>query len=135
MLVARAGRRHPTDDRSHAIKIIDTSVDRAVVIDRFASRGARSVPIGHGSGECHVYALHFEPGGEIGPHEAGFDQLFVVAEGEGWGAGPDGVREALSTGDTMVFRRGEVHSKGSETGMRAIMIQISALEGEATGPA
>ena len=110
------------------MKIIDTSASEATPIERFESRGAASVALGSGSGACHVYAIHIEPGGEIGPHEAGFDQLWIAVEGEGWGAGADGERQALPNGGAMVFRRGEVHSKGSDTGMKAIMIQMSTLD-------
>ena len=31
--------------------------------------------------------MHFLPGGLIGPHEAGFGQLFVALDGSGWVAG------------------------------------------------
>jgi len=109
------------------MRVLETGRDAAERIERFESHGAWSVELGAGSGESHVYAVHFEAGGEIGAHEAGFDQLFVVVEGSGWGAGADGVRMTLALGQAAFFARGEVHSKGSERGMKAIMIQARAL--------
>jgi quercetin dioxygenase-like cupin family protein len=88
---------------------------------------ASSVKILEGSGEAHVYVLRFAPGGEIGPHEAGFGQLFVALSGSGWVAGADGQRVGLAAGEAALFPRGEVHSKGSETGMTALMVQVRDL--------
>ena len=84
--------------------------------------------MGHGSGDAHVYTVHFDPGGEIGRHEAGFDQLFIVIEGSGWASGGDGVRHPLETGEAARFQRGEVHAKGSDEGMTALMVQVTSLE-------
>jgi quercetin dioxygenase-like cupin family protein len=83
--------------------------------------------VAEGSGEAHAYVLYFEPGGEIGPHEAGFGQLFFAVSGSGWVAGEDGVRRALDDGDAALFARGERHSKGSENGLTALMIQVRDL--------
>lgn len=110
------------------IQLIDYSADKSVRIDRFSSSGASSVELAHGSGESHAYAVHFIPGGEIGPHPAGFDQLFVVLQGSGWVAGTDGVRHAVGLGCGAFIPTGEVHSKGSDTGMVAIMVQSTAFE-------
>ena len=109
------------------MQIIETGRPGAEKIERFESRGAWSRKLGAGSGESHVYAIHFDAAGEIGPHEAGFDQLLVVMEGSGWGAGPDGKRLPIRPGQAALFRRGELHSKGSEAGMTAIMVQIHSL--------
>jgi quercetin dioxygenase-like cupin family protein len=109
------------------VKVIETTREHAERIDRFRSHGAWSNALGGGTGACHVYVIHFDAPGEIGPHEAGFDQLFVVVAGTGWGAGADGVRVPLRAGQAAVFRRGELHSKGSDAGMTAIMIQVDSL--------
>jgi quercetin dioxygenase-like cupin family protein len=109
------------------MQVIEAGRHVAERIERFGSRGAWSAKLGEGHGECHVYAIHFDGPGEIGPHEAGFDQLFVVVEGTGWAAGADGNRVALQQGQAALFRRGEVHSKGSEERMSAIMIQVQTL--------
>jgi len=109
------------------MQVIETGPELAATIHRFESHGASSVHLGTGTGDAHVYAIHIEPGGEIGPHEAGFDQLFIVVEGAGWAAGADGVQIPLDSGRAVIVHRGEIHSKGSETGMKAIMVQVSAL--------
>jgi quercetin dioxygenase-like cupin family protein len=90
-------------------------------------RGTSSLEIAHGDGESHAYVLYFEPGGEIGPHVAGYGQLFLALSGEGWIAGDDGTRQALSTGEAAFISRGEIHSKGSETGLTALMVQVRDL--------
>jgi len=109
------------------VKVIETTREHAERIDRFRSHGAWSNALGDGAGASHVYMLHFDAPGEIGPHEAGFDQLFVVVVGAGWGAGADGVRVPLRVGQMAVFERGELHAKGSDDGMTAIMIQVDSL--------
>jgi quercetin dioxygenase-like cupin family protein len=96
-------------------------------ITLFDSTGASSVPLGDGSGEAHIYCVHIEAGGSIGEHPAGFFQLFLVVAGSGWVAGADGVQVRLSVGEGAFLERGEIHSKGSETGMAAIMVQIAEL--------
>ena len=81
-----------------------------------------------GSGEAHAYVLYFEPGGEIGPHEAGFGQILVAVAGNGWVAGEDGMRRPLAEGNAAFISRGEQHSKGSESGLTALMIQVRDLD-------
>jgi hypothetical protein len=109
------------------MRVIDAGRGPAEAIDRFESRDAWAHELAEGHGATHVYSVHIDAGGEIGPHEAGFDQLFIVVAGSGWGAGPDGVREALTAGQAALFRKGELHSKGSEEGLSAIMVQVDAL--------
>jgi quercetin dioxygenase-like cupin family protein len=85
---------------------------------------ASSIKLAEGEGEAHAYAIYFEPGGVIGPHEAGFCQIFLAVAGSGWVAGADDQRVALAEGEAAFIRRGEVHSKGSEGGMAAFMVQV-----------
>ena len=115
-----------------SMRVIEFSRERAQPIELFRSVSAASVHLGDGSGEAHVYCLYFGPGGEIGEHRAGFGQLLLVIAGEGWAAGADGQRVALSAGQGVYFERGEVHAKGSETGMAAIMVQVAELTAGAT---
>jgi quercetin dioxygenase-like cupin family protein len=98
-----------------------------VPIRDFASTGAHSVPLASGGGDAHLYWIHLAPGGEIGPHEATFGQLFAPVRGTGWIAGPDGVRRAIGPGEAGFVERGEVHSKGSDEGMVAVMVQVRDL--------
>ena len=86
-----------------------------------------SIALADGEGEAHGYVLYFEPGGAIGPHEAGFGQLLFAVAGDGWVAGRDGRRLQLAEGQAAFIQRGEIHSKGSETGLTALMIQVRDL--------
>lgn len=90
-------------------------------------RLASSIKLAEGEGEAHAYVLYFEPGGEIGSHEAGFGQLFVAMSGNGWVAAGDGGRVPLAEGQAAFIPRGEIHSKGSETGLTALMLQVRDL--------
>jgi quercetin dioxygenase-like cupin family protein len=71
--------------------------------------------------------VYFEAGGVIGPHEAGFGQLFLPLAGSGWVAGADGEHVAIGEGEAAFISRGEVHAKGSETGLTALMVQVRDL--------
>jgi quercetin dioxygenase-like cupin family protein len=90
-------------------------------------RRASSIKLAEGEGEAHAYILYLEPGGEIGSHEAGFGQLFLAVSGDGWVAGGDGVRVPLAEGEAAFIHRGEIHSKGSDTGLTALMVQVRDL--------
>ena len=111
--------------------VIDFNAERSAPITEYDSHGASAQPLADGAGEAHVYAVHLAPGGEIGPHPAGFGQLFLVVAGEGWVAGADGMRCCVRAGQGAVIARGEVHAKGSEAGCSALMIQLAEL---ATAP-
>lgn len=117
--------------RIRRMYMIDFTPTRALPIAEYASRGASAQLLADGVGEAHVYAVHLAAGGEIGPHPAGFGQLFLVVAGEGWVAGADGMRCSVRTGQGAVIARGEVHAKGSEAGCSALMIQLAEL---ATAP-
>lgn len=109
------------------IHIVEFKAGAAAPIESFSSLSASAVTLGHGVGESHVYAVHVEPGGEIGPHPAGFDQLFLVVQGSGWVAGSDGIRHPLATLQGAFVPQGETHAKGSVAGMVAIMVQAARL--------
>ena len=109
------------------MRLIEFAPGKATPIDEFESRSAASVPLAHGNGEAHVHCLYIGPGGRIGAHRAGFAQLFLIVVGSGWVAGADGHRVARSTGEGALFEAGELHSKGSDTGITAIMIQAAEL--------
>ena len=109
------------------MKLVDLSPERATAIREFEAIGAAAAPLASGSGAAHIYTLHFEPGGQIGPHVAGFGQILIPLNGSGWVAGADGVRFPIVPGQAAYWSRGELHSKGSEGGMTAIMIQVRDL--------
>ena len=74
---------------------------------------ASSIEIAKGEGEAHAYVLYLEAGGVIGPHGAGFGQIFFAAAGSGWVAGPDNQRVVLSEGEAAFISRGEVHRRAA----------------------
>ena len=74
-----------------------------------------------------MYSVVFEPDGLIGPHVTRFGQLFLPLLGSGWVAGKDGRHVEVSPGTGGYIARGEVHSKGSQEGMMAVMIQVHDL--------
>lgn len=109
------------------MRLVDLAPQRGAAITEYQSRGASAQALADGRGESHVYAIHFAPGGQIGPHPAGFAQLFCAVSGTGWVAGADGVRHAVCPGQVAVIANGEVHAKGSDAGLTALMVQISDL--------
>ena len=66
------------------MEIVDLTGRPAAPIVEFGSTDAASVRVADGSGDAHVHVIVFEPGGQIGPHEAGFGQLLVPLSGSGW---------------------------------------------------
>ena len=109
------------------MKIVNLKREQAKKITGFDSVDACSVTSASGSGEAHIHTLYFEPGGEIGRHPAGPCQLLLAVHGSGWVEGDDGVRHAIECGEAAYIQAGEVHAKGSETGMTAIMVQVAQL--------
>lgn len=107
--------------------LIRFSPEDSMPITAFGSVSARGHLLADGAGESHAYAIHIAAGGLIGPHVAGFDQLFLVVQGSGWASGADGVRVAVPAGCGAFFRRGELHAKGSESGLLAVMLQASSF--------
>ena len=106
---------------------LDASAADRIGARPFDVKLTSALEVAAGSGEVHAYVLYFEPGGEIGPHEAGFGQILFAVAGNGWVAGEDGVRRPLAKGDAAFISRGEQHSKGSESGLTALMIQVRDL--------
>ena len=112
----------------------DASLAEPIGPRDFDVRDTASIEFAEGGGDAHAYVLYFGPGGEIGPHEAHSGQLFVALSGNGWVAGVDGVRHALAEGQAAFVERGEIHSKGSATGMTALMLQVRDLTAATPGP-
>lgn len=96
-------------------------------IEAFNSSRASSMELVSGVGPAHVHVVRMEAGGVIGPHEAGFGQLFHVISGVGWAAGPEGTRCPLEPGQAAFISRGELHSKGAQSEILALIIQVEQL--------
>lgn len=100
-------------------------------VEAFGSREVAASPIQHEPARLVATALRVGAGGEIGGHEATLDQLFLVIEGEGWVAGPDGVRLPIATGEAAFWYAGEHHGAGSNAGMSAVVLEGEGLEPDA----
>jgi quercetin dioxygenase-like cupin family protein len=109
------------------MRLLDFTPGHETPITVYESRGAYALPLGEGRGEGHVYCIRIEAGGAIGPHEATFGQLFLVVAGSGWVSGRDGLKRPLGSGIGAFIDRGEVHAKGSDQGLTAIMVQLTDL--------
>jgi quercetin dioxygenase-like cupin family protein len=110
------------------LRLFDLGSEVAEPITNFDSIGVSSVKGATGSGEGHIYTLHFDAGGKVGRHPAGPAQLFMVVAGAGWVEGENGVRRSVKIGEAAFFSPGEVHAKGSDSGMTAIMVQLDRLD-------
>ena len=106
------------------VQILSERESRLENIATYESHGTSAVRLADGHGEAHAYQLLFEAGGAIGRHEAGYGQLLIVVTGRGWVSGNDGARVEVGAGDVILFDRGELHAKGSDTGMTAVMVQV-----------
>ena len=127
MLVAKVNLRQFLLPITTFVRIIDLDGFPTAPILEYQSAAAAAASIAQGQGDGHIHWLRFEPGGVIGPHPAGPAQLLIPLMGTGWVAGPDAVRHAIGPGQVAVVDAGEVHSKGSEGGMRALMVQLTTL--------
>lgn len=110
------------------MRIVQFGSKMTAAIEQYDSVGAGSTRLGDGTGESHVYCMRIAAGGSIGRHLAGFDQLFLAVEGSGWVEGGDGKRVPLAKGEAAVFAKGEMHAKGSDAGLVAIMVQAERLD-------
>jgi quercetin dioxygenase-like cupin family protein len=110
------------------MQLLSFGPERATPISEYLSQHASAVALASGQGEAHVYCLHLDAGGEIGAHEAGFAQLFLVVEGSGWVSGSDRRRQLLVKGQGALIARGEIHAKGTTSGMTAIMVQLTDVK-------
>jgi quercetin dioxygenase-like cupin family protein len=111
-----------------AVKLLDLRGVATGPIPGYDSVRASSAALADGNGEAHFWYVRIEAGGEIGRHEAGFGQLFLVVEGSGWASSGDGERVAIETGQGVWIARGEHHAKGSETGLTALIVQVRDIE-------
>lgn len=109
------------------MQLLNFRPEQDTPITEYHSQHASAVALASGHGEAHVYCVHLTAGGEIGAHEADFAQLFLVVEGSGWVSGSDGRRQPLGQGEGMMIARGEVHAKGTPSGLTAIMVQLTEI--------
>ena len=92
--------------------------------DRFGSRQVRLWQAGvlDGAETTRVHVARYEIGSLLGRHPTKLWQLFMVIEGSGWVTGEDGVRHPISSGEVVLWRPGEEHESGSDTGMSVLIL-------------
>jgi len=76
--------------------------------------------------ELAVHVAALEPGGILGRHPTRLWQLFCVASGSGWVAGPDRERRYIRAGQAVLWSPGEEHESGSDEGMTVVIAQATA---------
>jgi mannose-6-phosphate isomerase-like protein (cupin superfamily) len=109
------------------MELIDTSTLAWVNVTWDDARHAEAASIAFGRGDAHVRVLRMGAGGEIGEHETGFGQVFVPIEGRGWVR--QGEQEAsVKVGSAVYVPRGVLHAKGSDTGLLALVVQVTDLQ-------
>ena len=86
------------DRSSDMLRVARVKLEAAGIASSLRQGDMYALPLGEGRGEAHVYCVRIEPGGAIGPHEAGYGQLFLVVAGSGWVSGNDGVRRPIAAG-------------------------------------
>jgi quercetin dioxygenase-like cupin family protein len=75
--------------------------------------------------EFAVHLAEIEPGGILGRHPTRLWQLFTVASGAGWVAGPDGPRQDIVAGQAVLWSPGEEHESGTDEGMTVVITQAT----------
>ena len=78
----------------------------SIPISHFGSRFSIG-PLTADGARVRVQVMHVPPGGLIGRHPAQVAQLFAAVAGEGWVAGGDGARRAITPGYAAVWEPGE----------------------------
>src|SRR5512142_1162960 len=90
-------------DNGRTLIILDFAARELQSITEFRSSRAASAEVAAGAGDAHVHFVEIAAGGAIGPHVAGFGQLFVCLAGEGWVASADDARVPLREGQAAYF--------------------------------
>jgi quercetin dioxygenase-like cupin family protein len=94
-------------------------------IDRFESVAARVRRL---APEAHVVVIEIGAGGTVGRHPAASQQLFAVVRGSGWVAGAGGSREAIASGEAVLWDAGEEHESGSDEGLIAVVVEADGID-------
>jgi quercetin dioxygenase-like cupin family protein len=97
-------------------------------VNQYDSRNVVVTPILSGAlPAARVHVAYLDPGGVLGRHPTGTDQLFVVVSGNGWVSGDDGHAVAITAGQAAFWESGEQHETKTDTGLSAVIIQSKGL--------
>jgi mannose-6-phosphate isomerase-like protein (cupin superfamily) len=83
--------------------------------------------IAHGDGAMTVAVAVIEPGEQIAAVTATASELWMVVAGSGWVKEADGPRVEVDAGQAVYIERGTVHTKGSASGLTALVIEATDL--------
>jgi quercetin dioxygenase-like cupin family protein len=104
-------------------------------IERFESRGVTFSPILRDAEQVRLAAMHLEPNGLIGRHEATVEQLFLVVGGGGVVSGADAAPAEVGPGSAIFWQRGEMHeTRAGQGGLLAIVCEGDDLESKLAAP-
>jgi quercetin dioxygenase-like cupin family protein len=90
--------------------------------------GSVSARVRRLAAEAHVVVIEVGPGGVVARHPAVVAQLFAVVRGSGWVSGGDGEREAIASGEVVLWEPGEEHESGSDEGMTVLVVEAESLD-------
>ena len=96
-------------------------------VTQFDSLNANWTAVARSDGACHLGRMRIGARGVVGMHPTRLDQLFIVVNGHGWVRTADGPRRGVSAGHAVLWRAGEEHESGTDSGMTAIVAQASQL--------
>jgi quercetin dioxygenase-like cupin family protein len=85
-------------------------------------------PLFFDSGFAKVAHMTIRENGFLPRHPAVIAQLFAVVEGSGWVSGADGERVPIKPGQAAFWAPGEEHESGTESGMKAIVIEGESFD-------
>jgi quercetin dioxygenase-like cupin family protein len=118
-------------DMASFVHRLDPGAAREVV--DFDASAVTALHLAAGAGPWTATVLYVAAGGGLGTHPAGRDQVLFVVEGAGW-LEVDGVRRDLGPGDAGFVAAGQLHAKGSATGMTALVLQSPSIAMEPDHP-
>lgn len=107
---------------------IRLSPETARTVSEFNSRGTEWNLLPGTASAARIGVMRYSPGAVLGTHPAGMDQLFIVVSGSGWIRTGEGAPEPIAESEAVLWKAGEVHESGSESGMTALIVQAEAFD-------
>ena len=104
------------------MRVVDLGSRPGRAEQRFDSAGL-TVSLLARAGETHLVTMRLEPGGVVGRHPAGCEQLLLLLDGDAVVCGADGACATLTPGQAAVWAAGEVHETRSRSGMLALVVE------------
>jgi GrpB-like predicted nucleotidyltransferase (UPF0157 family) len=106
------------------VRIFRFDPEVSIPVDRFGSN-FRIGRLTRDETRGRVQIVHLAPGGLVGRHRAGLQQLFAVVVGSGWVSGDDVRRRPIQAGQAAVWDPEEEHDAGTNDGLTAVCVEGS----------